>query len=125
MTAPYPNLDGTQPCANPLVDPEIFFGHDVSEALALCRRCPFREPCAAYALTHEVRGTWGGLTLPTRIAIQKKHGINPHRLELSDTGTRAEEVRRLATAGTPPRSIAEQLGIWLETVYRILGRTPA
>lgn len=124
--APYPDFDGTQPCADPRIDPEIFFGSDaVAEALAVCQRCPFRQSCAAYAITHEVRGTWGGLTGPTRQAIQKAHGINPQRLELSDSGTRAEEVRRLASAGTPPRSIAEQTGIWLESVYRILGRTPA
>lgn len=100
-TAPYPDFDGTQACAEPDVDPETFFAGDhgdqgprIRQALAICGRCDFRERCAAYALTHEERGIWGGTTGPTRRAIQKKYGIKPHLLELSDS-----DVRHLALGG--------------------------
>jgi len=107
---PYPRFDGTQACAQLDVDPELFFtGGDptqqaarLRDAIAVCTGCSFREPCAAYALTHDVNGVWGGTTEPTRREVQRKHGIQPRQLEVSDTGTRAEEVRRLASAGTPP-----------------------
>ena len=35
---------------------------DPGPALAVCRSCPVREPCLAYALEHHEVGVWGGTT---------------------------------------------------------------
>ena len=48
------------------LDPRIFFPADDDEAgpaLAICARCPVREPCLEYALGEREReGVWGGCT---------------------------------------------------------------
>lgn len=78
--APYPATDGSQACA--AEDPELFFPHDSAtshfqtpRALEVCAGCPFRRPCLAYALTHDVRGVWGGTTYQRRRALRAEHGI--------------------------------------------------
>lgn len=44
--------------------PRLFFperGDSVDEAKAICRRCPYIEPCLQYALVNvERHGVWGG-----------------------------------------------------------------
>ena len=50
------------------------------EALKICRRCPIKEDCLEWALTHEERGIWGGLTEEQRIAITRKR----HRVKCPD-----------------------------------------
>jgi hypothetical protein len=46
---------------------------DEQAAKDLCRTCPLRQPCAAYALdTDEQWGTWGGLTPTDRARL--RHG---------------------------------------------------
>ena len=61
-------------------DSDLFFpvGTDgpgavsVSEAKAVCLRCPVREQCLAYALTHGcLDGVWGGLTERERRALRR------------------------------------------------------
>jgi len=51
-------------------DTELFFASDdISVAIArrLCRRCPVRPECAAYARAFpDVTGVWGGLTAGER-----------------------------------------------------------
>lgn len=44
------------------VDPNLFFDETHrGEALALCSRCPVRQPCLEHALrTQELHGVWGG-----------------------------------------------------------------
>lgn len=47
------------------IGPEAFFperGEDVEPARSICEACPVIEPCREYALAHNVRGIWGGLT---------------------------------------------------------------
>ncbi|MFF3326101.1 WhiB family transcriptional regulator [Streptomyces sp. NPDC002889] len=47
-------------------DPELFFAEDKTsreDAARICQGCPFRGPCAAYALERpQLRGVWGGLS---------------------------------------------------------------
>jgi WhiB family redox-sensing transcriptional regulator len=49
-----------------LADAEIFFAPGATQeyrAKAVCRACPVRWECLAYALRHRVEhGVWGGLT---------------------------------------------------------------
>lgn len=44
----------------------LFFperGGDATEAKAVCRGCPVREPCLEFALiTNQTEGVWGGAT---------------------------------------------------------------
>lgn len=129
MTTParYPAFDGTQACVD--VDPELFFPSPTTgvertpQAVAVCGHCSFKRECLAYGLTHGVHGIWGGTTAATRDEIRRQHRIQAEPVSLSDGATRWEQVRASAAAGTPPQRIAEQHGVWLETVYRILGRT--
>lgn len=77
--APYPVLDGTQPCLE--VDPDLFFpevgegGSLITQTVALCRVCPFISECLAYALTHDVSGIWGGTTRLRRKQLRREYGI--------------------------------------------------
>jgi DNA-binding transcriptional ArsR family regulator len=86
--APFPGIDGSQPCLSH--DPELFFEHDgiagnpgprelAHDKLlaAICAGCPFRRACLAYALTHDVNGTWGGVSRRERLRLQREHGIDP------------------------------------------------
>lgn len=91
MTAPYPPVDGTQPCA--AEPPELFFlegrrgrrslndpheGLTTEAALAIrvCQGCRFRRPCLAYALTHPfIEGVWGATTTNEREQLRQLHGI--------------------------------------------------
>lgn len=56
------------------VDPELWFpekGGSAAPAKRICRQCPVRAECLAYALdNHEWWGVWGGLTYRERLAIQ-------------------------------------------------------
>jgi WhiB family transcriptional regulator, redox-sensing transcriptional regulator len=58
-------------------DTALFFASDeLSMAIArrLCRRCPVRAECQAYALAfHDVTGVWGGLTEAER----RRNGLRP------------------------------------------------
>ena len=59
-------------------DPELFFpppgGDRADGALAVCNRCPVKEPCLREALTsgpgYEVYGIWGGLNQQQRRGLK-------------------------------------------------------
>jgi WhiB family redox-sensing transcriptional regulator len=72
-------------------DPEVFFperGGSPAAAKAVCRVCPVRVPCLAFALAAgEVFGVWGGLT-------------GRERRRLLHLGSRAERDRVLPAGGT-------------------------
>lgn len=81
------------------VDPEEFFPRSqvaqvAEDAKAICRPCPARDDCLAYALLHDVTGIWGATTHPERKAIRGE-------LELGD----AEPVR-VPTIWLAPRTCA-------------------
>jgi WhiB family redox-sensing transcriptional regulator len=72
--------DGTQACADPGIDPEWFFTEDHKmqiAATAICMRCPLLDPCAQYALTHDVRGVWGGMSERSLAANRRNMKIRP------------------------------------------------
>lgn len=74
----FPSFDGTQLCAQ--VDPELFFPErgeqaTATQAKAICAQCPFKTPCAEYALRFEIRGIWGGTSEQDRRKIGKARGI--------------------------------------------------
>lgn len=67
-------LDGHPACAD-VEDKEIFFpmpGETGAEARAVCRRCPLRRPCGAWALDQpHLAGVWGGMTERERRSWQR------------------------------------------------------
>ena len=45
----------------------------ISEAKALCRTCPVRDDCLAFAIrTNQVYGVWGGASEDERRAIRRR-----------------------------------------------------
>jgi WhiB family redox-sensing transcriptional regulator len=62
------------PCE--FTDPELFFpgpGENVTRATSVCRRCPSRVTCLAYALDHAIDvGIWGGFAEFPRRAMPKR-----------------------------------------------------
>lgn len=57
----------------------LFFSEnrtDQKTAINLCNRCPYVEPCAAYAIPiADLYGVWGGLTAEDRQRIRRAEGI--------------------------------------------------
>lgn len=51
---------------------------DVEQAKSVCRRCPLREPCLAYALDATdghgtpIGGIWGATTVEERKALRRR-----------------------------------------------------
>ena len=59
-------------------DPELFFadkGSNVTMAAGICRRCQILWECREYAIAHERRSYWGGLTVRERERIRRQRGI--------------------------------------------------
>lgn len=61
-------------------DGDVFFGHGAIEerrAKLLCRGCPVRWECLAYALRNRVdHGVWGGLTDRERRKLLNRNGAS-------------------------------------------------
>ena len=59
------------------VDPDMFFPElgdaaGAEQAKSVCRRCPVRERCLAYALdNNEEHGIWGGLSMQERRRLRR------------------------------------------------------
>ena len=66
---------------------DLFFPGDDEmpspRALAMCLRCPIKEACLEWAITHHEFGIWGGLTDAQRDAITGNH----HRARCPDCGS--------------------------------------
>lgn len=92
MTTTYPRLDGHQACRNPTTAAAAAYtavpGADPEPAKELCRRCPFQEPCLAYALQQDVHGVWGGLT-------DKERSARRARDQLADPVPASDELDQL------------------------------
>jgi WhiB family redox-sensing transcriptional regulator len=78
ILASFPELDGTQACADE--DPDLFFpyptdGAGIAAAKAVCGLCPLQRPCLAWALQHGDDGVWGGLTAEERRSLQRRFRI--------------------------------------------------
>lgn len=70
---------GARPCRS--TNPELFFPFDytlthheqIEEAKAVCRSCPVRDLCAAWAIPQaNLDGIWGALTPPERQRLRIK-----------------------------------------------------
>lgn len=123
--APFPPVDGTQPCME--VDAELFFPKSeapeyAAPAVAVCRRCPFIHECLAYALTHDVSGVWGGTNERQRHSLRRVHGISGVRSMSSEVSNvfMQQQIARLKAAGRTGLEIATALDISLSTVKRHL-----
>lgn len=78
--APY--FDGTQPCAQTDVDPDLFFPetpeeiyHNTRAAKTVCNSCAFIAPCLEYALSSDSGGIWAATTKTERRKIRKERGL--------------------------------------------------
>ena len=73
------------------INRDIFFPDDIPDprALALCHRCPVKEACLDWALSHDEVGIWGGLTDEQRTAINRRR----HRVRCPDC--RSDNVAEL------------------------------
>ncbi len=60
------------------MDPDVFFGRNLTEArtaIRTCDRCEVREQCLEYAVTEGIDiGVWGGLTERQRRAYVRQRG---------------------------------------------------
>ena len=61
------------------IHPNLFFlekGESVTEAKAVCRGCPVRRECLAYAMAQDdsLSGIWGGTTHKQRRLHHQKAG---------------------------------------------------
>ena len=57
-------------------DPELLFvlGADQNSAKRICRNCPAKYDCMAYALDNNIEtGVWGGMTERERRALRRRH----------------------------------------------------
>ena len=73
--APYPAINGTEPCTTG--DPERFFpyGGPPVDAEALCRGCHVLDQCREFAIDavavgQPINGVWGGTTAIARHRIR-------------------------------------------------------
>lgn len=60
------------------MDPDVFFGRNLTEArtaIRTCDRCEVRQQCLDYAVTEGIDiGVWGGLTERQRRAYVRQRG---------------------------------------------------
>lgn len=108
---------GRAACANE--DPELFFDDTREhEAARICRGCPVRDGCKAWAIaTQPAYGVWGGLTEKVRKAPEKG---NPNR-EIQAAARRLD-VADLDARGFSPAEIAARLGVNPDSIYADLSR---
>lgn len=96
-------------------DPELFFPTSTGsraamqheQAKSICRRCPFRAPCLAWALEHDERGIWGGTTHEERHDVRWRVG--------NDRMTRYQlyqlTQQMIEDEGMTPAECAKRLGL--------------
>jgi WhiB family redox-sensing transcriptional regulator len=80
------------------VDGELWFpetGGSSASAKSICVRCEVREPCLAYALEHNEKGIWGGLSERERSRLKAGTRSSAEPFPLCDNGhPRTEENTR-------------------------------
>jgi len=97
----------------------LFFpgrGEPAEPARRVCARCPVREPCLDYALSHGiVHGIWGGLAERDRRALRSRRA-GAARQE------RDEAITAAAAAGYSQAAIGRAFGLARTSVSRVLSR---
>ncbi|MFE5369207.1 WhiB family transcriptional regulator [Streptomyces mirabilis] len=109
-----PVFDDQAACAGE--DPETFWDDTLlGLARSICRGCPVREQCLAWALDHgESEGVWGGLSAKERRGLRGRPAPVP-RLTASE---KRAAVIRMVARGETAEQIAERLGVSARTVHR-------
>lgn len=119
------------------LDPETFLptgedgpAHDraVARAKRVCRRCPVRQECLAWALDALPYGVAGGLsederrrtrqTTAQRARRATRRSVNPVRRGRSDRADVIAAGKALLADGTPREQVARFLGVSRRTVDR-------
>ncbi len=91
-------------------------GESAEPARQICARCPVRQPCLQFALSHGiVHGIWGGLTERDRRALRTRH-VGAARRE------RDAAIAAAAGAGYTKAAIGRALGLAATSVSRVLSR---
>jgi WhiB family redox-sensing transcriptional regulator len=100
-------------------DPELFFPvgatgpalRQIDEAKRVCRSCPVRAPCLAWALDHDVTaGVWGGTTEEERHAIQRGLTSKTAVIPLSSTVVGGGATESMAWISALPSLLGDRLG---------------
>lgn len=77
-------------------DPDRLFVRGAEQNLAkrICRHCPVRTECLAYALDHEMEyGVWGGMTERERRSLLRRRGdVRSWRSLFEDAKTEWEQT---------------------------------
>lgn len=118
-------------------DPEVFYpekGQTSDTAKAVCRVCPVREQCLAYAVvTDDRHGVWGGMTRKERdrLTVLAVPGMPEVVVKL---GKRADgprtaaldaKVAALTAAGKSAAEIGQEVGRSARNVVRARNRRKA
>lgn len=85
----YPQIDGTQACANATTAVQWSFDGtaDPATAVALCSSCSFIQPCRSFALEHDTSGVWGGMTEEDRRQWRRSRRMRePHTITVDIDG---------------------------------------
>jgi hypothetical protein len=97
----------------------VFFpgrGQSAEPARQTCARCPVRQPCLEFALSHGiVHGIWGGLAERDRRALRTRH-LDAARRE------RDAAIAAAAAAGSTTAAIGRAFGLARMSVSRALSR---
>jgi WhiB family transcriptional regulator, redox-sensing transcriptional regulator len=100
-------------------DLAVFFpgrGESAEPARQICARCPVRQPCLEFALSHGiVHGIWGGLTDRDRRALRTRHAGAARR-------ERDAAIAAAAAAGSTTAAIGRAFGLARTSVTRVLSR---
>ena len=91
-------------------------GETAEPAQQICARCPVRQQCLDYAISHAiVHGIWGGLTERDRRALRTRH-VGAARRE------RDAAIAAAAAAGYTQAAIGRAFGLTHTSVSRVLSR---
>ena len=92
-------------------------GESAEPARQICARCPVRQPCLDYAISHGItHGIWGGLAERDRRALRTRH-VSAARRE------RDEAIAAAAAAGYTKAAIGRAFGLARTSVSRVLAHT--
>lgn len=93
--------------------PDLFFpsstgskhAMECERAKSICRRCPFRVPCLAWALEYDEWGIWGGTT------HEERHGVTaPAKPQRMTRYQLYAATQKMIDEGLSLRECAQQLG---------------
>ena len=98
---------------------EVLFpgrGESAEPARQICARCPVRQPCLDYAISHGItHGIWGGLADRERRALRTRH-MSAVRRE------RDAAIAAASAAGNTTTAIGRAFGLAATSVSRVLSR---